>query len=496
MLEQRAGGVQTTQGAAAYLQTRNVAGMEFEACVRNDYTPALSSRSCNQGTGLRVPRVRSEDSRLSTLRIGIWRTKSGGMTTFRVTSDLTGGSGPPARPNPPVGSAAAASVSAASASASAAVPSNPSAEFFQAAVRAAGIPVVATDAGGRIISWNLAAELMFGRSEPDMLGHTLESFIPSEFRLIAGNALQRTLQQRSVNRFEMVLVPQGGKHPIHVGVTLNCVNDAGGALVGVAAWMRDISNRKELEDHLSRTRHMASIGTLAAGVAHQFNNIACGMGTMVEFALATEDVGAMVKALRMSSEACSRISYITQSLLSCTGEAGGGGAGEAGGVPQEPDLADLTEELLRFADAVEPTLSEKGIQLELELQTLRVTAVPRARFGQALQHLLRNAEDALAERAMGSPGAMQKITLRTLSQGDQIMLQFADTGCGIAADDLPHIFDPFFTRKGVQNGGNKNNPGLGLTLVHGVVMDLSGHIWADSVQGEGTTISIVVPVTI
>ena len=114
----------------------------------------------------------------------------------------------------------------------------------------------------------------------------------------------------------MSLVPEGGKNPVYVGVTLNCVtadasaNSNGGELQGVMAWMRDISSRKVLEDHLTRTRHMASVGTLAAGVAHHFNNIACGMGTMVEFALATEDPGAMLKALRMAAEACTRISWL------------------------------------------------------------------------------------------------------------------------------------------------------------------------------------------
>jgi signal transduction histidine kinase len=253
------------------------------------------------------------------------------------------------------------------------------------------------------------------------------------------------------------------------------------------AWMRDISNRKELEHHLTRTRQMASVGSLAAGVAHHFNNIACGMGTMVEFALATEDPGAMLKALRMAAEACTRISYITQGLLACSGEAGG----EA---PSEPDLSDLTEEVLRFADAVEPTLNQKGIALELDLQARRIAAVPRVRFGQALQHLLRNAEDAIEERSSQVLGAQRRIALRTLSQGDQIMLQFSDTGCGIEADDLPHIFDPFFTKKGVQGGGSRNNPGLGLTLVHSVVMEMGGHVWADSVPGQGTTLHVLIPV--
>jgi signal transduction histidine kinase len=325
-----------------------------------------------------------------------------------------------------------------------------------------------------------------------VLGRPLETLIPAEYRPIASIAFQRTIQQRSVNVYEMSVIPQGGRNPVHVGVTLSCVTDTapgagGGGLKGVMAWMRDISNRKELEDHLTRTRHMASLGTLAAGVAHHFNNIACGMGTMVEFALATEDPGAMLKALRMAAEACTRISYITQGLLACSGESNGCD-------PTDPDLSDLTEEVLRFADAIEPTINQKGIALELDLQAKRIAAVPRIRFGQALQHLLRNAEDAIAERSSTTLGAERRIALRTQSQGDQIMLQFSDTGNGIETDDLPHIFDPFFTKKGVQGGGNRNNPGLGLTLVHSVVMEMGGHVWADSVPGQGTTIHILIPV--
>jgi signal transduction histidine kinase len=116
--------------------------------------------------------------------------------------------------------------------------------------------------------------------------------------------------------------------------------------------------------------------------------------------------------------------------------------------------------------------------------------VPRARFGQLLQHLLRNAEEALLALGLHE----RKITIRTLSQGDTIMLEFADTGEGIDADHLSQIFDPFFTTKSVHVGGSAANPGLGLTIVHGVVLDMGGHVWADSTVGRGTTIHVMIPV--
>src|SRR5262245_42133962 len=81
-----------------------------------------------------------------------------------------------------------------------------SAQFYQAAVAHAGIPVVPLDVTGRILAWNAAAERLFGRNAGEAVGRPLETLIPSEYRPIAGQAFQRTLQQRSVNIYEMSIV--------------------------------------------------------------------------------------------------------------------------------------------------------------------------------------------------------------------------------------------------------------------------------------------------
>jgi len=360
---------------------------------------------------------------------------------------------------------------------------HPPVDFFQAAIAQAGIAIVSLDTTGIITTFNQAATHFFACSENQAMGQPMDSLIPPEYRTVAAGALQRTLQQHSVNHYEMAFVPPGGNHPLHVGVTLSCVLDNNNQCLGVVAWVRDITNRKELETNLLRTRHMAALGTLAEGVAHHFNNIVCGMHTMVDFALTTEDPATMTRALHLSAEAATRISYITQSLL---------GLNCPEGEPASAVPADLTAELRRFSNAVEPGLAKKGIVLQLELQAQRNAAVPRHRFAQALQHLLRNAEESF--RGM-SPHQTKRITIRTMSQQDQIMLQFSDTGMGIAPEHLPQIFDPFFTTKGVQSGGHESNPGLGLTFVHALIMDLNGHVWADSVLGQGATINMLIPAT-
>src|SRR5579862_3900782 len=99
-------------------------------------------------------------------------------------------------------------------------------EFFQAAVANAGIPVISLSPSGTITFWNLAASRLFARPDNEVLNKPLDLLIPIECRSTASHALQRTLQQRSVNMFEMAFVPPGGKNPVYVGVTLSCVLDA------------------------------------------------------------------------------------------------------------------------------------------------------------------------------------------------------------------------------------------------------------------------------
>ncbi|MEI8196959.1 MAG: HAMP domain-containing sensor histidine kinase [Phycisphaerae bacterium] len=245
--------------------------------------------------------------------------------------------------------------------------------------------------------------------------------------------------------------------------------------------------RRDPEAAPFHTRQAAGLATLAGGIAHHFNNIVCGMSTMIEMALETEDPTTMKRALRMSADAAGRISYITQTLLACSCQQGGA-----------PDLADLTEKILNFADFAEPRLAARGVELVLDLRAQRVAAVPRVRFAQVLEHLLRNAEEAFEDldcwdkfRAMPRT---KRLTVSTQGRDEQILVQFTDNAVGISPENLPQIFDPFFTTKGVQGGGNRHNPGLGLTLALGMVSDLGGYIWADSAPGEYTTINLLLPI--
>ena len=218
---------------------------------------------------------------------------------------------------------------------------------------------------------------------------------------------------------------------------------------------------------------MASLGTLAGGVAHHFNNILGGVATFVDYALTSGDLAAMKRALQMTTEAAARAAKITQSLLSFSEHD-----------IHRADLADLTEVVLTFAHLIERPLAEKGVELRLDLRPVPVIAVEANRMHQVLGNLLTNAEEAMPDGGTITVG---------LDRGKPgVLLTFADTGVGITAAHLPLVFEPFFTTKGLLAGGDRANPGLGLSVVHGIITEMGGQIDVAS-AGKGAVFTLVFP---
>ncbi len=350
-----------------------------------------------------------------------------------------------------------------------------SGDFYARLCDHAAVAMVATDAENRIVCWNREAESLLGRRAAEMIGRPILDVVPPERHKVFRRLLDRTTSRGEMSRFEVALPRGGDERPIDLLVVLSAIPDTDGTARGVAAWILDETHRKEMARRLTQAEKIASLGTLAGGVAHHFNNILGGVATFVDYALTDGDPAAMKRALQMTAEAAARVSKITQSLLSF-----------AEHDRHRTDLADLTEVILTFAHLIERPLSEMGIDLSLELRPVPIVAVEANRMHQALGNLLTNAEEAMPEGGT--------VTLRLDRAGDNAVLTFADTGAGIAPDALPMVFEPFFTTKGLLSGGDKANPGLGLSVVHGIVTEMGGQITAESVPGQGATFNIAFPI--
>ncbi|MCK4602246.1 MAG: PAS domain S-box protein [Phycisphaerae bacterium] len=348
-------------------------------------------------------------------------------------------------------------------------------EFYKRLCEHAAVALVATDAEFNIICWNSAAAELLGRSIADMIGKPLAQAVPPERQKLLKRLLRRTVQRGLNSQFDVRLAAPDGKTK-NLMIILSPIPAREGKVQGVAAWIVDETHRKQLAEQLARAEKNASLGTFAAGVAHHFNNIFGGVATFVDFALTSGDVVTMKRALQMTAEAAAKASKITQSLLSF-----------AERDAHRTDLADLTEVVLTFIHLVERPLAERHIKLELNLRPVPIIAVEANRMHQVLGNLLANAEEAMSE------GGTIRITIDR-SDGE-VVLSFADTGCGIKPEHLPIVFEPFFTTKGLLAGGEKANPGLGLSVAKGIIVEMGGKIEARSTPGQGTTFIISFPIS-
>jgi PAS domain S-box-containing protein len=246
------------------------------------------------------------------------------------------------------------------------------------------------------------------------------------------------------------------------------------------AFVRDVTERKQMQAQLVLAERMASLGRLAAGVAHEINNPLAYV--LLNLELASGAVAAMpegpqrealARAMAEAREGSERVRRIVRSL-----NAFGRGDEE----PLGP--VDVHRALDGAADIAESRWRHKA-RLVKEYRARVVAHASELRLGQVLVNLLVNAGDAIPE---GDPRC-NAIRLRTFDVPDgRVGIDVADTGHGIAPEVRGHIFDPFFTTKPVGTG-----TGLGLAICHGIVASFGGEIALAETGPSGSTFRILLP---
>lgn len=347
-------------------------------------------------------------------------------------------------------------------------------DAYRLMVSNAPIAAAAIDAQFKIFCWNDAAGKLLGVSPDEILGKSIYELVPANRHKLLGKLLQRTMRGGEVTQLE-VRIPSQADQIKNLVFMLSPIADAQSSVQGVAVWILDETHRTQLSRQLAQTERLASLGTLAGGVAHHFNNIIGGVATYVDYALSSGSVIDMKRALQLTSEAAARASKLTQSLLSFAKKD-----------THRTDMADLTEIVLTFVHMVERPLSEQNLELQLDIKAVPIVPIEANRMHQVLGNLLTNAKEAMPQGG----------TIRLAIDCDEkdIILSFADTGCGIDPKHLPLVFEPFFTTKGLLAGGDQGNPGLGLSVVHGIVTDMGGRIDVESKESGGTRFIIRFPI--
>jgi signal transduction histidine kinase len=236
-----------------------------------------------------------------------------------------------------------------------------------------------------------------------------------------------------------------------------------------------------VKEQLTESQRLATIGTIAAVIAHEFNNILTPIVSYSQFALssaesASPDMELIKKALSKSFAASTKAGKICQSML-----------GLARGHTQlsEVSVQQLVDEVL-LVMARDP--QKDGMALRVQIQPgLKVNGDP-VQLEQILLNLLINARQAM----MGRGGSIT-IKAAEIEAEDVVRISVIDTGPGIPEKLLPKIFQPFFTTKGTAKKGESKGTGLGLAICKEIVEHHKGRIEVTSVVGKGTTFDVVLP---
>ncbi len=243
-------------------------------------------------------------------------------------------------------------------------------------------------------------------------------------------------------------------------------------IFGVIAATEDITEKKKLEAQLIHSAKMSGVGQLAAGVAHEFNNILSGIIGYTSLALTRQDLDSARKDLKVIEKASDRAVEIVNKLLSFSRQ-----KGEKFQVAQMEGIIDDALGL------VEHTFETEGIRI---LRSYEKVPAIRMNLGEIQQVFLNLAINS--KHAMPQGGA---IAISTKLAGNFVRIDFSDTGAGIPPENLSRIFEPFFTTK--QSEGSKSGTGLGLSVIYAIIERHGGRIEVSSELNKGTTFTIHLP---
>ena len=326
-----------------------------------------------------------------------------------------------------------------------------------------GDAVVAMDADGRVEVFNTAAADLFKQRPDDVVGRPYDEVLgpsePLERALSTAGDLQATPFQIRGEGWTRTVSASSARIESTDGTTVVVV-------------LQDQTEREALETNLQRSERLASMGALAAGVAHEVRNplntiglIAQRLQREFEPRAGTDDYARMTATVR---DEVKRVNRIVTEFLALARP------------PQIEWRPVVTAELVAAAAAgVEARTAVQGLRLVVAAEDSGGLEGDRDQLLQVLQNLLNNAVDATGEGGV--------ITLRAAAGDDgQLLLAVTDTGHGIAADQRERIFDLYFTTKAT-------GAGLGLSLVQRIVAEHGGHLQVDSAEGVGTTITVSLP---
>ncbi len=331
-----------------------------------------------------------------------------------------------------------------------------------------GLAVVNRD--DRIVRWNRRLEELYGVRHEEAVSRRLDEIFEPGFLDVLRAARAESPEGAAFYRVPLVTRHDGTRRLL-VNVATTPLRDSDGAIAGSIVIIEDISTRVQLEEQLQISEKMASIGLLAAGVAHEVNTPLTGISSFTQMLLQGADADdPRTKVLEKIERQTFRAAKIVNGLLNLARPA----QVDSGPV----DLHAVINDVLALLDHQFRTGS---IQVRKELCASAVVVQGiEYKLQQVFLNLFLNARDAMPKGGW--------LTIVTKTEGGSAGVEIGDTGSGISAEQLSRIYDPFFTTKEIGKG-----TGLGLSITYGIVQEHAGTITCDSSIGKGTRFTLALP---
>ena len=342
--------------------------------------------------------------------------------------------------------------------------------------------VIVVDRDRRIVMVNRSFASRFGAQWEDAVGGPCAPRPNGPLRPCDGGSFpcpaERTFELGTMTKAMGCVEREGGRREFWE-ILASPVKDDEGKVSQVVEVMRDITERRLLEQRLSHSERLASLGIMASGICHEINNPLASITTCLDGlqrrvldrgVSGDEDIQEITGYFRLIQKEITRCKALTSKLLTLSEKP----KARLDCVEIHPLLRGTLSLLNEQAQARQISITT---DLSPELETLLAD-------GDQLQQVFIN----LLFNAMEAIGTAGQIRVTTRRQGERAVIQVTDTGRGIQPEDLERVFDPFFTK-----AMGKRGVGLGLTICESIVRQHKGDIRIQSQPGEGTTVTIVLP---
>jgi len=356
-------------------------------------------------------------------------------------------------------------------------------QWLTAVVEHAELAILSKRLDGRILTWNSAAEVMYGYTAEEVVGQYVSVLMPEDRKGEMETILSRLSAGERIHHFETCRRRKDGQL-LDVSLSISPVRDDDGAIVGAATIARDITHVKRLEQQLRQAQKMDAIGRLSGGVAHDFNNLLTGIIGYAMLAMDRPGGTAVRDELEEIVKAGERAAELTRQLLAFSRRQ-----------PVEVKVLSLNDAIAAIERMLRRLVGE-DVELTCRLAPdLCPIVADVTQLHQIMLNLAANARDAMPE---GGTLSIETATVELdeqyaaahtgVSAGTHAVLTVTDSGVGIDPADREHVFEPFFTTKPPGAG-----TGLGLATVFGIVEQNHGHVWVYSEPGHGACFKIYLP---